>query len=443
MGKKFEVVKKVLPSIFGAPFKIREMMSSPRLKPGELRELQNKKLSAIVRHSYESVPYYHLLFKRARIKPDDIRTTEDLRKIPITEKDDLRHLPLEKVVARNANANRCVRRVTSGTTGTPLVLYWTVHAKLMEQVGVLRWKSECGVRPTDREVAIGVDYILNPLKKLVGLANLIRSQDDLGTQIKQIKRFKPSVLLAYPSCVRILAKEIRERNVQSIDLKSFFTTGEMLDNYTRELAKEVFGADVFDAYGSIEVGGVCSECVQHTGYHIWADSAIVQIIQNGEEVSIGEEGEITVTHLANYVMPFIRYNLKDLGFLMRDSPSCGSQFPLMRITLARKSEVVRLPGNILIPALVFRTPVVPVLGVKQFQVVQERADLFTIKVVKDSNFTDATPEEIRQKLLAQIEPRLRQKPVPIEIDILIVDNIPREKSGKFKEFVTKITPPSV
>ncbi|UCE29214.1 MAG: phenylacetate--CoA ligase family protein [Candidatus Bathyarchaeota archaeon] len=440
MIKKLGGISRVLPSTLKAPFIVREMIQSPRLKPIELRELQNKKLSAIIKHSYDHVPYYHSLFKRAKIRPDDIRTIEDLNKIPTTEKNDLRHLPLEKVVAGNIDVTRCYRHTTSGTTGIPLFIYWTVDAKLVCDLQHLRWKSECGVRPVDREVSIGVDYLLDPLKRLMGFANGIHPSDDLHAQIKQIQRFKPKVLLAYPSCLKILAKEIKERKVQGIDVKILFTSGEMLDNYTRELLREVFDADVFDGYGIMEVGGICCECVEHTGYHIWAESVIVQIARGGESVSTGEEGEIVVTDLANYAMPFIRYKLDDSGVLIEDKSSCGSSLPLMKVTSGRNPNVTLLQGNVLIPSVNLVDFLNPIPGIKQFQVVQEEIDHFRIKIVKNRRFGNSTVKEIKQGLLAIIRRRINQKDLTMKIDVLTVDHIPRAKSGKFDYFITKIIP---
>lgn len=408
-----------------------KLMHNRRLKPSELRELQNKKLRAMIRHSYNYVPYYHYLFKEAKIRPSDIKSIDDLHKIPISKKEDILKLPREKLIATNIDLDKCLILSTSGTTGTPLSLYWEIEARLMFFLQHYRWQLDCGDKITNKHAVIGARWVpVHPLQKLrIFETKRISNFESVEMQLEEIKKYNPATLITYPSCIRILAKEARERGVDEIKLRLIFTSGEILDEYTRRLAREVFNAEIFDGYGANEVGGVCTECIKHEGYHIWSDSVIVEITRNGETVSMGEQGEITATNLTNYAMPFIRYNVEDLGVLIEDECSCGSPFPLMRVTEGRKSDIIQLPDGRAISALSVYSCLIPIQGIKQFQMIQESTDEFTVKIVKDSKFTDATVEEAKQLL--------KQRLGDVKINVLIVDNIPREKSGKFRQFITK------
>jgi len=415
-----------------APFMMMRLMRNQQLEPAELRKLQNKKLRALIKHSYEYVPYYHSLFKEAGLRPDNIRTIDDLDKIPISKKKDIIDLPLEKNVAANIDLSKCLTLRTSGSTGTPLSVYWEKKAKLISYLLNYRWQLNCGDKITNRQVVIGASWIpSHPFQKM-GIFKTKRISEfaDLKTQIEQIKKFDPKTMIAFPSCVMILGKEIIEKDIQGIKIHLIFTGGEKLCEYTRELAKEAFDAEIFDGYGSDEVGMISGECVEHAGSHIMSDSVLVEIIRDCERVSMKEEGEITVTNLNNYAMPFIRYNLEDIGISIGEECSCGNCFPLIRITEGRKRDIVQLPDEKMISAFAVYANLNNVQGIKQGQLIQEKIDRFIVKIVKDSKFTDATIKGIKQIL--------KQKLGDIEIDVLVVDNIPREKSGKFKPFISKV-----
>jgi len=406
-------------------------MRNRRLRLTDLKNVQNKKLRAIVKHSYKHVQYYHSLFKKAKIRPDDIKAIDDLDKIPISTKEDIINLPLEKTLATNIDLSRCINLRTSGTTGTPISIYWEKKARLMFHLQHYRWQLECGDKMTNRQAVIGASWpLIHPIQKIgIFKTKYISNFEDVEKQIEEIKKFDPHTLITLPSCVRVLAKEIEEKSIKPIKLGLIFTSGEILDEYTRKLARESFDAEIFDGYGANEVGGICTECIKHEGYHIWSDSVLVEITRDGETAATGEQGEVTTTNLTNYAMPFIRYNVEDLGILIGNECSCGSHFPLMRITEGRKSDSLQLPdGKIISATLVYSC--CWRAGIKQFQMIQEKTDRFIIKIVTDSKFTDMTIEEIKQDL--------KQRVGDVEIDVLVVDKISREKSGKFKQFLTKV-----
>ena len=156
----------------------------------------------------------------------------------------------------------------------------------------------------------------------------------------------------------------------------------------------------------------------------------MEITRDGEAVSPGEEGEVTVTNLDNRAMPFIRYDLEDLGVLDEGGCSCGNTLPRMRLTEGRKRGAVKLPDGRVIPAMVVTGGLPYVNGVKQFQVTQERIDRFSLKVVKGVGFSEETLEEVEKSLKRVLG--------EVEIVLSLVDDIPREKSGKFRPFMTRV-----
>lgn len=421
-----------LSTLLSSSFILLNVLRNYRLHPSEIKRTQEKKLRKIVKHSYDNVWYYHFLFKKAHIFPEDIKTTDDLQKIPISEKNDIKRLPLEKTTATNFNLNDCWVWPTSGTSGTPTTVYWEKKAKLMQYIENYFLQMNCGNKITYRQVVLGADWIPITLIQKLGIFKTkdISPTDKLENQIRQIQEFDPQVITAYPSCVRIVAKEIADRDLHNIRIPLVFTGGESFDSCTRELIESTLGSEVFDAYGANEVGGVSMECIRHSGYHIWGDSVIVEILRDGEKASIAEEGEITVTNLTNYSMPFIRYNLHDMGKLLGDKCSCGNPFPLMAISDGRESEIIHLCNGRSVSALAACGFLTWLRGIKQFQVTQERYDKFTVRIMKENGFSDRTIEEVKQALRSRLG--------EVEIDAVVVDDIPRERTGKLQAFVSKI-----
>ena len=418
--------------LFSVPFVTLSTIRNHRLKREEIVREQEKKLKLIVKHSYDNVWYYHQLFKRANILPGDIKTIEDISKIPVSRKIDVRDLPVEKICAMNMNARDCQTYPTSGTSGVPMVNLWENKAKLMQFIKYYLVEVDCGVRVSDRQVAIGADWVTtHPLQRF-GVFNVrrIKPTESLPMQLRKIRDFDPRVMVSYPSCANILAKQIQEEGVKDVNIRYLMTGGENLDRFNRRFIEEVYQAQIIDAYGANEVGGVSMECSQHSGYHIWGDCVIVEILRDDEPVSCGEDGEITVTNLTNFLTPFFRYNIQDLGRILDDDCSCNNHYPLMEILQGRSSDVIHLRGGGVVSALGFYGILNEIKGIKQWQMIQESLDMFRVKIVKEKESPPNLTEVVESKLSQALE--------GVEIIVELVDEIPKQRTGKHTPFLTKI-----
>ncbi|GAG79844.1 unnamed protein product, partial [marine sediment metagenome] len=159
------------------------------------------------------------------------------------------------------------------------------------------------------------------------------------------------------------------------------------------------------------------------------------ITRDGETLSIGEEGEVTVTNLENYAMPFIRYDLEDIGVLLGGECPCGNSSIRMQLTEGRTKDRIWLPDGRRIPATVPIEVLRYVPGLRQFQLIQEASDHFLVAIIPGRGMAQTAPDTITQ----QLRPILGD----VTIEVRAVDHIPRQKSGKLRQFISRFQRPSL
>jgi len=405
----------------------------------ELREIQNKKLKAIVKHAYENVPFYREKFTSFGVNPDEIKTVDDLPKIPITTKQEARDNYPGKIVARGVDLKKCWLPHTSGSSGMPLYVVYDEVTEDYEKALALRPNLTCGQGLFDKWVVVTspLDIIERKPKwfQRFGLFHTIdvSMMADLDEQISIITREKPDVIDGYSSALFILAQEVSRRGLE-IRPKLVFSTGELLAKEEREAINAAFGVKMFDQFGCVELSRTAWECPAHNGYHMDAESGIMEFLRDGKPVKPGERGEITYTNLYNYAMPFIRYSVGDIGIPSDEKCSCGRGLPMMKVIEGRNNSLVRLPGGRMLPSLSFWS----IMGmfserdsISKFRVIQDKLEEIRIQIVPKGEFTGDTAN-LLVKHVAQS--------IGSEVNILIepVDDIPRDKSGKIHSVISKV-----
>ena len=220
----------------------------------ELQEYQNKKLRALIKHAYENVPYYHSEWKKLNLNPEDIKTVEDLRKIPIITKEDIRN-NFEGFKSKDFAVTKTKSNSTGGSTGEPLKYFEDWKAWSMDWACTYRGWSFSGYKIGDKIITLGGSSLVStdkiPFKKKIKNRlidrNIALSSYDMDEQsmikyIKVMNRYKSIFLFGYPSAIYVLANFINENNVAPPPLKGIFTTSEKLFDLQRNFIEEVFEA---------------------------------------------------------------------------------------------------------------------------------------------------------------------------------------------------------
>ncbi len=393
---------------------------------------QWKQFKQMLDYTYNTVPFYKAKLTKVGITPADIKTYDDLLKIPVITKDEIRKAG-RRLVAIPYQEKQLMESNTSGSTGQATTTYFDKRSWfLLKHFLKLRSKHFCGLRYGDR-LAIMEDEKTDKLEEenRKALNRLLRKRyvsiyETLDTTLKVFKKYKPTVLYGMPSYFIELMEHVRKHNIKWLKPRLIFLSSELVDPMTKRELEKTFNCTVHDIYGSTEFKEVAWEC-KLKQYHVNADSYLVEFVNKGKHVAHEKEGDIIITSLLNRAMPLIRYSLGDKGSPRYGVCECGCTFPIMKPVLGRSVDYIRLgDGRSIAPF--FCTNAVKKAAkreVDQFQIVQVKPNELVINVKPNKRFT----KKVEQAIIAAFQEELGKK---VKITVKRVKSIPREKSGKYK-----------
>lgn len=260
------------------------------------------------------------------------------------------------------------------------------------------------------------------------------SEKDFHDYVDIYNKYKPNVIVSYPSPLYHIAEYIKKNNIKIWKPKGIITSSETLFPFQRESIEKVFGVKIFNRYGSREFGHIGAECENHKGLHINTDRFILEIVDANENLcKHGELGEIVITDLDNYVFPLIRYKIGDLGILTERVCTCGINLPLLEKVEGRVFDlIIGVNGNTV--AGTFWTLLRnKINGWKKFQVIQEKIN--QIDFILEDN--DEIENNLAEKLSLIVKEKLGDE---MKINLKIVNKIPLTKTGKYRWVISKISP---
>jgi len=404
--------------------------------PEAIKQIQKKKLKKLVKHAYQNVPYYRELFDSLKIKPQDIRKLEDLYLIPLTSKEQMQELSLTEKIAENIDIKGCKSSTTSGTTGIPLKIYSEPADRTSINLSWIRAFLTSGMRPWYKMAAFSGERSVNEKKSWYEYLGLMRRKeisnwDKPEIWIEKLRKWKPHVLAGDTVTLKLLGEAVQESQIKDISLKMIFNSAVLMDDFSRQFLESVFQSKIIDIYGSDEGGCLAWECEKCSGYHICSDMVIVEILENGKPVSPGQEGEVVITNLHSYAMPFIRYKQEDVVVLSKKKPVCGRSFPLLEHIMGRTEDFIILRNGRKIPPQPFYHAIKTVTGVRKWRIVQESIDKLTVRIEPQRDFDRYS----RQMIESNLNKLLKDE---IKIEIFLVDSIPRDPSLKFRTVSSKM-----
>ena len=422
---------------------VLEVMNKTQwLSAVELSNYQSGKLSDFLHNVAVHVPYYKKIFAENKIDPSRIKSTSELVSIPFLTKSLIRENFNELI---SDKAGELARFNTGGSSGEPLV-FLIGNERVSHDVAA-KWRATrwWGVDIGDPEIVVwGSPIELGSQDKLRGLRDaLMRSTllaaFEMSTQnleifIKKIQKVRPKMLFGYPSALSHIAQyaENHQYKMNDLGIKVAFVTSERLYEYQRKIIERIFNCKVANGYGGRDAGFIAHEC-PNAGMHITAEDIIVEIVDtNGNVLAPGNKGEIVITHLATSEFPFIRYKTGDIGALDIRLCTCGRGLFLLKEVEGRATDFVVAQDGTVMHGLALIYILRDLSGLEAFKIVQESIDNIKVYIVTKPDFMADNKEYIK----SQFKKRLG---ATVAVDIYDVNEIPREKSGKYRYIISKVS----
>ena len=370
----------------------------------DMKKLQSEKLVKQVKHVYENVPYYKNLMDEKGVTPDDIKSIDDLYKLPFLTKADLRDAYPYGLLAKPLSD--CVRiQSTSGTTGRRVVAFYT-------QKDIDLWEDCCaraivaagGTNEDVCQVAYGYGLFtggpgLNGGSHRVGCLTLPMSSGNTERQIQFMTDLNATILCCTPSYAAYIGETLKEQGYkpEDIPLKAGIFGAEPWTEEMRRGIEETLGIKAYDIYGLTETSGpgVSFECSEQTGMHVNEDHFYAEIIDpdTGEVLPEGSKGELVFTSLDKEAFPLLRYRTRDICVLSRKQCSCGRTLVKMAKPMGRTDDMLIIRGVNVFPSQI-ETVLLKEGYEPNYQIIVDRVnnnDTFEVKV-------EMTPEQFTDKV---------------------------------------------
>ncbi len=350
-----------------------------------IHELQSRRLRAIVGHVYESNAIYRRLFDEKGIRPEDIRTAEDVVRLPFTGKDILREsyplkmacVPRDQIVEMH---------MSSGSTGTPVVMPYTRSDLDQWAECMARCYRMSGAKPGDATQITPLFGLFNGGfgmyhgARAAGLFVIPAGPGNTARQIRLARDLKTRVFTGVVSYGIRLMEVLAEEKESLPELEIGIFGAEVFSDSMKKKISSGLDIDVFDIYGMTESGGVGTlgmDCPAHDGIHVWEDQYILEIIdpKTGEPVDDGEEGELVFTSLTRQALPMIRFRTADLTHVIsRDRCECGRTHVRLAPITGRRDDMLIVKGVNFFPKQIEQTLLgIPGIG-NNYQIIVEEID---------------------------------------------------------------------
>jgi len=401
-------------------------------------KIQDQKLNKLLQHCVNNVPFYKV--------NHIVNSTININDFPLITKSIIRD-NFDDFIAININKKRIKTNSTSGSTGNNFHFFSDrqtdnnrhAFACVGEKwAGADFGKKKLIIWGAERDLidkglkskVINSKFLFNT-KKLSSYH--LTEADIVNDIIPTMNNFNPKIIVGYPSTLKYISKFLLENKIApNPELTGVITSGESLNKNQRDVIEKAFKVKVFNRYGCRDVGPIAHECEDHKGLHVFSSHVYVEILnEKGEQCKLGERGEIVVTDLDNYVFPFVRYKIGDLGKWSTESCSCDRDLPLLESIDGRTFDLIIGTNGNKVPGNYFTLLRNVFTNIEQFQIVQEVIGIIQLKLKLDVNLPDIDEEKLKLVLREKLGEDMG-------IEVLYVDNFDLTISGKFKWVVSKV-----
>jgi len=422
---------------------LRQLEDTQWMSPEEIEARQFHQLRVLAEYAEQHSPQFRRRMSLASLRARDLTSRKILERLPVLRRRDVQTAGADLYCAAVPQQHLPINEIpTSGSTGEPVVVRRTAINQLFHMALSIRghsWNGDdfsqryAAIRPTYRTY----DELPNwgpPCNLLfnTGRAQIMPIAVDARQHVQWLADFKPYFLLGFPSIIDAICRYCRRHDMKLPGLGEIRTFGETVSPHLREAVQATLSARLIDGYSSNEVGNIAMQCPAGDGYHVMAESLIVEVVDEaGRACADGDVGRVVVTDLHNFATPLIRYDIGDYAEM--DKPCrCGRGLPTIRRILGRARNFMLMPDGTRRYPLVGFYKFRDVAPVSQYQLIQYGPADLEARLVVESPLTARQEADLRTVILTALR-------APFELKFAYFpDQIPRSPSGKFEEFVCKI-----
>lgn len=419
---------------------LHELENTEWISREELEAIQLKKIQNLVAYAYEHVPFYRKRYQQEDIHPQDIKSFRDFQALPYLTRHDV--INNKETLTSTDYKGEVFQGSTSGSTGNPMRYIMEKTTAYWSYATEARCRLWYGVHPGDKMarilVVLGANSKLHWKSDLANLVKRYRYLDSRSITDIAIKdyadmliKWQPTMFRVYPSALSLFAHYLKERGITKIHPKLIESTGEKITLSQQKLFHEVFNAPIASHYSSLEIFSIAYDCPEGS-LHVNQDRYL-ELVDRDKVVNPGQTGDIVVTSLNQFAMPFIRYKNGDMGTYETHSCKCGRSMPVLREIGGRKSDVLVRPDG----SAVHWTGVYVVMMYKhevlQYQIYQPDCNHIEVYVVLRQNVDKSYLENICDDM----QPLFGDE---MSISVKPVEHIQPSSSGKLLFIISDVKP---
>lgn len=425
------------------PKELQLLRSIEYKTPEEIREIQQQRLVKLLLHAWKNTDYYKEVLSECNVVKDGKVNLDNFENIPFLTKEIIRS-EFHRLKAKDhpSYSNR-----TGSSTGEPVEYlqdntYWDINVatKLYhfamhgKEIGALEMK----IWGSDRDIVNDTTGMITKLKTFFYNREIRTceslSENGIRSIVDDINQLKPKTIWGYTDGIYTIASYIQKHNLNVYPPVALFGGGGTLFPHMVQTIEDAFHAPMINMYGSREMGDIACQCLEKTGLHISSHSHYLEIVNKGGIPVLDEDGDIIVTSLHNYAMPFLRYRIGDRGRLTAKKCPCGRGFPLLETVLGRGMEsLITKDGRIISPIFLITKlgAVLNIDQIKKYQLIQNDYSKITLKIIPRSEVTPGHQQEITTHLKSIMGH-------DCEVKFNLVEDIPTTKSGKYLYIASEV-----
>ncbi|MET0934698.1 MAG: phenylacetate--CoA ligase family protein, partial [Luteibacter sp.] len=428
----------------GTPAHMRRYEADQWLSRERIQALQLERLQKLLAWCHAEVPYYRETWDAAGIHPRDIRRLGDVAHLPLLTKAHIReHGDDLKATSLNDGLGY---KATGGSTGEPLrfgftresndrrvAVMWRGYGWAGSRMGrrtLFLWGGPVGNPTTSHQLK---DKLYNAVFARKLLDSFRMSESNLAEYADVIDAYRPDIIVGYVGPLVRLAEWLIATGRCVHRPVSIIGAAEALHPFQRDIIERAFGAPAFNTYGCREFMLVASECEHRDGLHVNADHLLVETLGPDGQPTHEGSGDVAITDLFNYGMPFVRYVNGDMATHADTACPCGRGLPMLASVDGRKLDAIRTPAGHVLPGEFFPHMLKDVPGLARFQLVQRRLDRLDLSIVRGAAFDDVSLDYIRREVAKVLGDSA-------ELHCHFVDDIPLTRSGKLRVTVSELAP---